>query len=200
VSGEPSRLPRWAEPLLAALPALVLAGGGLAHPQFLTPATADRWFVAHLVLLPVFPLLGVAVVWLLRGVPGPYAVVARLLAYAYAVLYTALDAIAGIGAGWLVGRAADRGRPGPDLGETFLIGDRIGRPGAVCLGAAGLFLALALQAGNRLQASLGGVLVAAGSVLVWKHHVFWPEGVLGMLVIGGGLALAAHGRERVGLG
>ena len=80
--------------LLAALPALAAALLGLAHPVFLTADTADRWSLAHLLLLPVFPLVGLALVWLLRGDRSPLAWAARLAAYAWAVLYGALDAIA----------------------------------------------------------------------------------------------------------
>ena len=181
--------------LLVALPALLVAAGGLAHPDFLTPDTADRWLVAHLVLLPLFPLVGLALVWLLRGERGPVAAGARVLAYGWAVLYTALDAIAGVGLSWQVREAAERGEPGPNLGDAFFIGDRVGRPGALLLGAAGLLLALALVRHGLLPV-LGGVLVAVSSVVVYERHVFPPEGVLGMVGVGLGLALVAEGLRR----
>lgn len=175
-------------PLLIAWPAFALAIGGLFHPDFLTPDTADRWFVAHLVLLPLFPLLALSLCWLLRGVRHPAASAARVLAYAYAVLYTALDAISGVGLGWAVKKAAERGEPGPDLGTFFYIGDEIGRPGALALGLAGALAGLVLAQRHGWLAGLGGALTAAGALLVWEYHVFPWKGVTGMAVIGVGLA------------
>lgn len=84
---------------LVALPGVVLGLVGLAHPVFLTPETAERWRLVHLLLLPAIPLLGASVWLLLLGRRGAVAWVARGLAAAYALLYTALDSIAGIGAG-----------------------------------------------------------------------------------------------------
>ena len=176
--------------LLVALPAVLVAVAGTTHPEFLTPDTADRWLVAHLVLLPLFPLVGLALVWLLRGDRSPLAWGARVLAYGWAVLYTALDAIAGVGLSWQVRAAAERGAPGPDLGDAFFIGDRVGRPGALLLGGAGLLLALACLRRGPL-AVVGGVVVAVSSVVVYERHVFPPEGVLGMVGVGVGLALVA---------
>lgn len=183
-------------PLLVAVPPVALAIGGLFHPEFLTPSTAQRWFVAHCALLPLFPLVALSLWWLLRGVPGPLAQGARVLAYAYAVLYTALDAIAGIGLGYVVHRAADRGQPGPDLGAFFYIGDHVGRPGAICLALAGLLAGLALVGRDGWLPGLGGALVFAGGMLVWKYHVFPYKGVLGMLLVAAGLAALALPRTR----
>nr|BFE82415.1 hypothetical protein GCM10020093_050160 [Planobispora longispora] len=49
----------------------------------------------HLLLLPVFPLLAGSLLFLLRGLEGPWVTVARAGSYLYAIFYTALDAIAG---------------------------------------------------------------------------------------------------------
>lgn len=181
-------------PLLVALPPVAIAIGGLFHPEFLTPETAHRWWVAHCVLLPLFPLVGVSLWWLLRGVPGPLAQGARLLAYAYAVLYTALDAIAGIGLGYVVDKAGERGQRGPDLGTFFFIGDHVGRPGAICLALAGVLAGLALMQPHGWLAGVGGALLAAGAMLVWKYHVFPYKGVLGMVLVALGLAAMAAAR------
>lgn len=182
-------------PLLVALPALVIAVGGLFHPELLTPDTADRWFGAHLVLLPLFPLVALGLWWLLRGVRHPVATAARVLAYAYAVLYTALDAISGIGLGWSVKKAAENGQPGPDLGTVFFIGDRIGRPGAIALALAGVLAGLVLAHAHGWLAGLGGALVGGGAMLVWKYHVFPWEGVTGMVLVAAGMGAMALARE-----
>lgn len=69
-------------PLLGIVAApLLLAVMGLTHPRDLTPETARYWYVLHLLLLPVFPLLGVNLWWLLAGIPGPWAWVARILTF-----------------------------------------------------------------------------------------------------------------------
>src|SRR6266542_2906204 len=68
-----------------ALAPLVLAAVGVTHPQDLTPDTAFYWHYMHVALLPVFPLLGVNVWWLLAGVDGPLAWAARVLAFLYVV-------------------------------------------------------------------------------------------------------------------
>jgi hypothetical protein len=74
----------------------------LFHPAQLTPGTAEVWWQLHVVLLPVFPLLGAALVFLLRGARGSLLWLARIAAYGYAVFYTGLDTLAGIGAGLAV--------------------------------------------------------------------------------------------------
>jgi hypothetical protein len=94
-------------PLLGIVAApLLLAVMGLTHPRDLTPETARYWYVLHLLLLPVFPLLGVNLWWLLAGIPGPWAWVARILTFVYIPFYGALDVLGGIATG-LVSR--DRG-------------------------------------------------------------------------------------------
>ena len=86
-TGQNAKLP-------AAAPGLALSVLGLFHPAQLTPATAASWWQLHVVLLPVFPLLGAALVLLVRGERGPLAWLARLGAYVYAVFYTGLDTLA----------------------------------------------------------------------------------------------------------
>ena len=57
-------LPRAVRLAAVTLPPLVLAVAGATHPMDLTAATAHHWLVMHVLLVPVFPLLGVAV-WVL---------------------------------------------------------------------------------------------------------------------------------------
>ena len=182
--------------LLAGLPALVAALLGLAHPVFLTAGTAERWSLAHLLLLPVFPLVGLALVWLLRGDTSPLAWAARLSAYAWAVLYGALDAIAGIGAPHSVTRSVERGEPFPPIGDLYEVGDRLGALGARGLLLAGALTALALARRRGLLALLGGGLIVVGAELVRLHHVFPGRGVTGMLSVAAGTAVLAAVRER----
>ena len=67
---------------------------GLFHPMHLGYGTA-RTCGAPLLGMFVFPLVGVALAWLFRGRRDVVAVLAVLLAYVYAVAYTALDVISG---------------------------------------------------------------------------------------------------------
>lgn len=188
--------------VLVALPGVVLGVVGLAHPVFLTPETAERWRLVHLVLLPVIPLLGASVWLLLLGRRGAVAWVARGLAAAYAVLYTALDSIAGIGAGNQLLRTVERGDARPPVEDLFEVGDRLGRLGVWALALSVVLAAAVLwRTGARSVLLAGAVLAAAGSWLVLRHHVFPPRGVAGALLLGGGLALmavAAHRRVPYG--
>jgi hypothetical protein len=95
---------------IAATP-LVLAGLGVTHPHDLTPETARYWHTLHYILLPIFPLLGVNLWWLLASIPGPWAWLARVLAFLYVPFYGALDALAGIGTGAVTMRAHSTDQP-----------------------------------------------------------------------------------------
>lgn len=187
---------RFALPLLVALPALAIAAAGLAHPIFLTPDTAERWKLAHLVLLPAFPLLAGSVLLLLRGERGPAAWGARGLAVAYAVLYGALDAIAGIGAPAQVLGAQRRGEPGPPIGDLYEIGDRLGALGVYAFAAAAALTAVVLYLRTRSPLALaGGAVVVLASYPFLVHHVFPPRGVLALVAIAVGLGLLELSRS-----
>ncbi|MFI6781091.1 hypothetical protein [Micromonospora sp. NPDC050276] len=81
---------------------------GLTHPMLLTPASAEHWWDLHVWLLPVFPLLALGPWLTVRVAAGGRAllVAVAVLGYAYAVCYTALDVLAGVGRH---GQAARRG-------------------------------------------------------------------------------------------
>jgi len=184
-------------PLLVALPALAVAAAGLAHPILLTADTAEQWQLAHLVLLPLFPLVG-AMVWVvLRGERGPATWGARLLAAAYAVLYSALDSIAGVGAPQQVIRRAEDGDPRPPIEDLYEIGDQLGALGVYALAAAGLLAGLVLWLRTRSPlAPLGAVVLAAACYPFLQDHVFPPRGVLALVGVAVGLALLEASRQR----
>ena len=187
---------RWLLVALVALPGVLLGLLGLAHPIFLTPESAERWRLVHLVLLPVFPLLGGAVWLLLLGERGVLPWVARGLAFAYAVLYGALDSIAGIGAPQQVLRSAERGDGGPPVGDLYEIGDRLGHLGVLALALAVVITAVVLARRSRVLLTAAGALVALiGCWLFYRHHVFPPRGVVGLLLVAAGLAAMAASRK-----
>lgn len=179
---------RYLRALLVGAPAFLIGLLGLAHPVFLTPDTADRWRLVHLLLLPAFPLIAGSVLWLLRRATGVLPWVARIAALSYAILYGALDAIAGIGAPAIV---QARGESAP-IGDLFVVGDELGH-----LGVGALAFALALTAavlwrrGGGVLAITGGVIATAGCYWFYLHHVFAPRGVLALIGIGVGLVLLA---------
>lgn len=182
--------------LLVALPALLIAALGLAHPVFLTPETAERWRLAHLALLPVFPLVAGSVWVLLRGEGGPAAWAARVLALAYAVLYGALDSIAGIGAPNQVIRTSERGEPRAPIEDLFQIGDQLGKLGVYALAAAAALTAVVLFLRTRSPiAVVGGAIVVVACYPFLRYHVFPLRGVLAMVAIGVGFALLELARR-----
>lgn len=184
-------------PLLVALPAALVAGVGLLHPVFLTPDTAERWQALHLALLPAFPLLGASVWFVLRGERGPAAWGARLLAGAYALLYGALDAIAGVGAAHQVLRTSDRGDPRPPIEDLYEIADPLGALGVYALASAALLTGLVLWLRARSPLAVAGAVIAAAACYPFlRHHVFPPRGVLAVAAIGVGLALLEASRVR----
>jgi hypothetical protein len=198
---EPSTARRDVVLLLAlAGPPLLLAAGGLAHPSSLTAGTADRWHGLHLVLLLVFPLLGLGPWLLARRIAPRLGWATAVLCFGYACCYTALDVLSGIGAGALQQAGAVDG-----VAVAFHEGDRIGAVGTeaywlATIVAASLVLAVARARRAALtSAVVGTVLVLAGAWSFRTSHVFAPRGVVTVLGLAAGwtlLALALLRAER----
>jgi hypothetical protein len=177
---------------------LVLAVVGLVHPMVLTPDTSRRWTTLHVALIPVFPLLGACLWLLLRRETGLLPVVARVAAFVYACFYTALDAVNGVAVGMFVHHAppaqaanqAEVLRPVLDLGNT------LGWVGSSAfLLAAGLASAVVVRRRGR-PAVLGAVLTVLASVSFLNSHIYWPRGVITMVVLASGLVLLARALDR----
>ena len=178
--------------VLLALPGLALAVAGLFHPHGLNYDTSWRWFALHVPGLLVFPLVGVALAARVRRRTDPVAWLVRLSAYVYATFYTALDVVSGIGAGWVTHQLGpDEPRP-PAVSAMFGIGTPLGEVGSWSLLVCVVVLAVDQLARLRLR-GLVGLLLLPGAYLVHIGHIFAPEGVAGMALIGigtGALALA----------
>lgn len=186
-------MPRGRTALLVALPGLLLAAVGyLVHPGFLDVSTARAWWQVHVWLVPVFPLISLAVVLLLRGTGGPLAWAARIAAYGFATLYTALDVLSGIGAGLAVEAGA-----GALVGRLFEIGDAIGLVGVWMLLAAAVLTGLALLPRDGPRVLAGAAVLAAACFPFMTGHIFHPVGVLAMLLLALGCALTALARRDV---
>lgn len=182
---------RWITVVGVALPGFALAAFGyLVHPGFLDETTARAWWSLHLILIPVFPLISVALAVVLRGVRNPFAWLALLAAYGFATFYTALDVLSGIGAGLAVEAGS-----GELVGRLFEVGDALGRAGVWMLLASALLTGAALVQRDGVRV-LPGVVVLAGSCFPFMTgHIFHPTGVYAMVGVGAGTALIAAARR-----
>ena len=182
---------RW---LLVGVPPLLLAALGLTHPMVLSSETSQRWTVLHVALIPVFPLLGVCLWFLLRREQGVLALAARVAAFFFACFYSALDTINGVAVGVLVSHAPTAAatdqemllRPVLDLGNALAWVSS-----SAFLLAAALTSALTVRRCGR-RALLGAVLTVLSAVSFLDSHIYWPRGVLTMLVLAAGLLLMAR--------
>jgi hypothetical protein len=174
-----------------AVPPLALAIVGITHPIHLTAQSAEYWRNLHIAILPVFPLLGFAPWLLVRGWRAPATWVVGILAFVYAAFYTALDVLAGIGAGGL--KLDDMGMA---TGTVFGLGRDLGAVGSYALIAATLITAVVGVVRAGPLAIPGGVIALIGSYLFLRDHIYFPGGVVGQLclAIGWVLLAAAIGR------
>jgi hypothetical protein len=167
---------------LVAAPALVLALAGLFHPHHLTHQSSGTWWGLHVAGLFAFPLVGLALAAQVRGRRDPVAVVAVLGAFLYATAYTALDVINGIGAGFVTSRLG-AGEPRPDeVRSLFAIGSPLGAVGSWALVAAAVLVAVDALVRRGVLAG-PGLLLVPGALLVHTDHIFYPWGVLGMVLV-----------------
>ena len=173
------------------LPPLVLAAVGITHPMHLTAASAEYWRNLHIAILPIFPLLGFAPWILVRGTGALLGGVVGVLGFLYAAFYTALDVLAGIGAGGLKVDGM-----GMATGTVFGLGGDLGAVGSVALIAAAVVSAGTCLVRFRAAAIPGTILVIAGALLFFKAHIYFPVGVIGQLCLGLGWAWLFFVSER----
>lgn len=189
---------RWLGSAAVAVPGLALAGIGLTHPALLTAESAPWWTTMHLVLLPLFPLLGVAIWFLLRHDRTAVGWGGRVAAIVYVVFYGALDAVSGIAAGTVTQAGADT--KSELVTGLFAAGRPLGLIGGyVFFVAVILALASAWRRGARgwFFSATSVVLLLAG-YLFTTSHIYWPKGVVAMLGFAAGFAVLewiSAGRE-----
>ena len=178
---------------MLALPGVALAVAGLFHPDYLEYPTAERWMWVHVVGLFVFPLVGLALAWLVRGRRDVVAWLVRLGGYLFATAYTALDVISGLAAGYVTVQLGP-GQLRPEaVSVMFGVGTTLGDYGS--WGLIGAAVALVVDRARRLDVvglAAAAVLVL-GAVLVRVDHIFVSLGVVGMLLVGLGTGVLSHG-------
>lgn len=186
--------PRLRLVLLVSVPAVVIALIGLLHPHHLTAETAARWQVMHIVLIPVFPLVGLGPWLIARRTSRPLGMIAAVGGYGFATFYTSLDLLAGVAAGTLQRAGVTDGKA-----PVYEIARALGLVGVVSLVVACLAATAATVIHARLLALPGGVLAVVGAALVQPGHIYPGLGTLAMLLLAAGfvlLALAATSAQR----
>lgn len=175
--------------MVLALPGSVLAVFAAHHPSGLTPETAHHWWSMHVLLIPVFPLLPLALLWLLRGERGPLVWLACLAGYGFAVCYTALDVLAGIGAGLAVDTEGPAG--GPLATRMFAVADPIGLAGVWLLIGCAVITTAVLGMRQGPWVVPGGLVLVASGWVFRTSHIFFPVGMYAMIGLATGTALLA---------
>ena len=190
---------RWLILLSVTLPPLVLAAVGVTHPADLTPGTAGWWTTMHILLVPIFPLLGVAQWILVRGMRDVLSWAVRVAAFLYMTFYGVVDAVAGIGAGTLVrhgmqprlGHGAHAVDGDPMLGWLFGIGNGVGTYGGWAFLLGNILLTVACWRRWGVRALPGGLILVAAAYVFLHAHIYWPAGVLSMVATAVGFGLLA---------
>ena len=145
----------------------------------------EAFLVLHLLLLPLFALMGVAIWALLEGVDGGAAWAARVAAFAFLVGYVALDAISGVAASAIL----VSGEPwSKEAARALFASGPAALPTTVAVLAwrvSVLLGALALYRAGRPLAPL--VLLVATALWLNQNH----GGVRGFVVFGGFAVAAA---------
>jgi hypothetical protein len=180
---------RWLRAAVVAIPGVVLAVFAAHHPAGLSPETAHHWWSMHVLLIPVFPTLPIALLWLVRGASGPLVWAARLAGYGFATCYTALDVLAGIGAGLAVDTQGAAGAPLAT--RMFAVADPIGLAGVWMLIGCGVATTIVLGMRHGPGVVPGGLVLVSAGWVFRTSHIFFPVGMYAMVGFGLGTALLA---------
>lgn len=190
---------RLLHPVVAALGGIVLAVLGSQHPSPLGPDTAHDWWVLHVWLLPAFPLLAVGVWVLYRGRRDPVAWAVLVLGYVYATFYSALDLLAGVGAGYVTEQDGTDVRPDA-VNALFAKATDLGDVGVRAFLVLAVLVTLDQTWRYGPWSLLPGLVLVGGAYSFLDSHVYPPRGVWTMLAIGlacGALALVQGWRPQV---
>jgi hypothetical protein len=162
----------------------------------------DRWLFTHVGALLFFPLLGIAVFWLLNGLQGKAATVSRVSLVFFLVFYTAYEVTVGVGTGVLVdyanGLPADEQAVVADAIQEYNRSVVLGDPASVSLilGFFGWVVALVAAgvAFRKAGASWPITLLVAGASLFAIHPP--PIGPIGLVSFVAAAVLVERWRAR----
>lgn len=159
--------------------------------------SANWWFILHILQLPLFGLMALAVYLLVDGLHGWAATISRIGAWFFVVFYIALDSIVGI-AGGVIARGA-RGLPADQQAfiarqlDEFAFDPIVGGGGLSLLGILGPLGWVAAAVGAAIALRRVG-LPRAPTILIGASAIFavhsWPTGSLGLafFLLGAGWA------------
>ena len=170
----------------------------MTHPAVLTPETASYYYTLHLILLVLFPLLGVNLWWLLSGIAGVLAWAARGLSFVYILFYGALDVLAGIGTGIVVLRTPDSSDPAVTQTVRLLFneGNTLSIVGVWAFLVACVLTCVVLTQRLGRFVLPGAVLLCGAALPFLTSHIYWPIGVATMVVMAAGFALLMWAKVR----
>lgn len=160
--------------------------------MLLDAASAWWWHQLHIILLPIFPLLGFAPWVLMRRLDRPIlSWIAAALGFIYAAFYSALDILAGIGAGHLamLGQNAS-------IAPLYEEGNALATIGVWAYLAASVLAITAAFRRAKAAAIPGAILVLLGAISFMTSHIFWPRGVFTMLELALGWSALVYSVRR----
>lgn len=177
--------------LLVALPALVCGAIGLTHPGDLDASTAEHWRNMHLLLIPIFPLIGLAPWLIARRAGVGLGRAGAVFGYGFATFYTALDILAGVAGGALV-LAGD----GNATSSVFGIARTLASIGVASLVLGCLTAGIAAYRLAGVTSLPGTLLATVGAALVQPGHIYPGLGTAAMLLLAGGFVILAFSVTR----
>jgi len=151
----------------------------------------QRFLVLHILMLPLWPVLGLIVFWMLPH-DRTWSRVSRIALVAYVVLYPAFDSLVGIGTGVQLGYRATLNAAGQavlDPAIQLLFFDPSGVPEVLSMAGSVAWTVAAIAAAVSLWRPTGWriavPLIVCGMLMGWGHT--WPMGPLANVA----LAIAA---------
>ena len=189
-------VPRWKAAVMLGAP-LLIGSIEVLHPNAiglspeewvqLIASLGQRFLVLHVVLLPLWPILGLVLLWMLPR-QGTASRVSRVALAAYVVLYPAFDSLVGIGTGVLLDyrstlTAAGQAVLDPAIQRIFF--DPTGVPELLSIVGSVAWIVAAIAAAVSLWRPAGlrvAVPLVASAILMGWGHV-WPMGPLATVAL-----------------
>src|SRR5262245_1493576 len=179
---------RWAAIVLVVGPPALLAILEVFHPHpgDLLKLDLSTWLAVHYLQIPLFPLVGLSVVVLLRGRTDIAATISRAAMFVFGVSYIAFDTAAGVVTGVLVEAARDSGNPEawrpaieavwshPIVGGSPLVAaPLLAALGGVALSVGAVTAGISLKRAGSPWGPVALLALASFGLAIFKTHA-WP--------------------------